>query len=218
VQSLQAFPVIVPNMSTRRWTTVIQRGQETSHSMPDLLIAIDSSGSMTYSMRKKGVSGPYHVALVSAFAALELALKNNRRVAVVNFSDGIRTCEWSTERSGPESILLQYQGGGTVAPVRAIKKLCTASESHVMVILISDAEIHNWEELVGSVREISGRGHSFFIFRIGRKSIRDAVDRSLSEAGATVIPVESVQSLPGLVIREAKQAYDKSDFGSRART
>ncbi len=217
VQSLQAFPVIVPNMSTRRWTTTIQRGQEMSHSMPDLLLVIDSSGSMTYSMRKKGISGPYHVALVSAFAALDLALRNNRRVSVINFSDGIRTCEWSTERSTPENILLQYQGGGTVAPVQAIKKLCAQSESTVMVLLISDAEIHNWEDLLDSVGQLTRRGHKFFIFRIGRTSIEDALDKSLSEAGATVIPVDSVQSLPGLVIREASHVYDKEGSDSQTR-
>jgi len=216
VQSLQAFPVIVPNMSTRRWTRAMQRGQDMSHSMPDLLIVIDSSGSMTYSLKKKGISGPYHVALVSAFAALDLALRNNRRVSVINFSDGIRTCEWSTERSNPENVLLQYQGGGTVAPVQSIKKLCAASESQAMVLLISDAEIHNWEDLVGSVRELVTRGHKFFIFRIGRTNKQDAVDKSLSEAGATVIPVGSVQSLPGLVIREARQVYDKANSDSRA--
>jgi hypothetical protein len=217
VQSLQAFPVIVPNMSTRRWTTTMQRGQEISHSMPDLLVVIDSSGSMTYSIRKKGISGPYHVALVSAFAALDLALRNNRRVSVMNFSDGIRTCEWSTERSNAENILLQYQGGGTVAPVQAIKKLCAASESQVMVLMITDAEIHNWEDLVGSVRELITRGHKVFIFRIGRTSKQDAVDKSLSEAGATVIPVSSVQSLPGLVIREAREVYDRGESGSPTR-
>jgi Mg-chelatase subunit ChlD len=217
VQSLQAFPIIVPNMSTRRWATTIQRGQEMSHSMPDLLIVIDSSGSMTYSMRKKGVSGPYHVALVSAFAALDLALRNNRRVSVINFSDGIHTCQWSTERSNPENILLQYQGGGTVAPVQAIRTMCAASESQVMVVLITDAEIHNWEDLASSVRELITRGHKVFIFRIGRKSRQDSVDKSLSEAGATIIPVASIQSLPGLVVREAKQVYDRDESGSQTR-
>lgn len=214
VQSLQAFPVIVPNMSTRRWVTTTLQGEETSHLMPDLLIVIDSSGSMTYSMKSKKVSGPYHVALVSAFAALDLALRNNRRVSVINFSDGIRSCDWSTERSIPESVLLQYQGGGTVAPVQAMNSLCTASEGQVMVLLISDAEIHNWEDLTDSVRKLVRRGHSIFIFRIGRGRKKDAAEKSLSEAGASVIPVESVNSLPGLVIKEARRVYDNSDSDS----
>jgi len=215
VQSLQAFPVIVPNMSTRRWITAITHGEETSHSMPDLLIVIDSSGSMAYSMRAKKIGGPYHVALVSAFAALDLALRNNKRVSAINFSDGIRTCDWSTERSMAESVLLQYQGGGTVAPVQTIMKLCSASESQVMVLLISDAEIHNWEDLVESVRHLTRAGHRFFIFRIGRGRKQDATDGDLSEAGATVIPVESIESLPGLVIREARQIYNRNDSDRR---
>jgi hypothetical protein len=86
-----------------------------------------------------------------------------------------------------------------------------------MVLMITDAEIHNWEDLVGSVRELITRGHKVFIFRIGRTSKQDAVDKSLSEAGATVIPVSSVQSLPGLVIREAREVYDRGESGSPTR-
>ena len=208
VQSLQAFPVIVPNMSTRKWVTTFLHGAETMYSPPDLLIVIDSSGSMTYSMTSKRVSGPYHTALVSAFAALDLALKYGRRVAAINFSDGIHQCDWTNDRSAAESVLLQYQGGGTVAPVKAIVESCRRAQADVMVLMVTDAEIHNWENLLDSVREMIRLGHKFFMFRIGsRERAMDEAGQSLCRAGAVVIPVASAKDLPGLVIREARRVY-----------
>jgi hypothetical protein len=152
VQSLQAFPVLVPNLSTRRWLKTEMHGEFESDSLPDLLLVIDSSGSMTWSMRGKTVSGPYHTALVSAFAAMDVALRKGSRVAAINFSDGTRICDWTRERSMIEKVLLAYQGGGTVAPIKKISDSCDAAGSAAMVLMITDAEIANWGRLIKPYR------------------------------------------------------------------
>ncbi|GAH22926.1 unnamed protein product, partial [marine sediment metagenome] len=48
VQSLQAFPILIPNVSTRKWLKVTSEGLEQSKALPDMLLVIDSSGSMTW--------------------------------------------------------------------------------------------------------------------------------------------------------------------------
>ena len=166
VQSLQAFPILIPNKSTRKWLKVDSQGTSFSKSLPDMLIVIDSSGSMTWGMRSKSVSGSYHTALISAFAAIEVALRKGSRIAAINFSDGSRSSKWSSTREGAERVLLAYQGGGTVAPIKKIVKTCEAAESQVMVVMITDAEIANWDKFIDTIRALSTKGHKPFIFHI----------------------------------------------------
>jgi hypothetical protein len=210
VQSLQAFPVLIPNKSTRKWMKVDSLGTQRSKTLPDMLIVIDSSGSMTWGMRSKTVSGSYHTALVAAFAAMEVALRKGSRVAVINFSDGSRSSKWSTSREGAERVLLAYQGGGTVAPIKEIAIACEAAELQVMVLMITDAEIANWKKFIESIRDLTTRGHKPFIFHIGASTgkRRSKVQQALEDAGANIFPIKSVKDLPGLVIKEVRGVFE----------
>jgi hypothetical protein len=108
-----------------------------------------------------------------------------------------------------ERVLLAYQGGGTVAPVKKIAKACEAAESKVIVLMMTDAEIANWDKFVESVRDISSRGHKLFLFHIsgGSGKKKSKIQRGLEDAGAVVYPIRSVKDLPGLVIREVRNVY-----------
>ena len=209
VQSLQSFPVLVPNLSTRRWLRTEMYGEFESHTLPDLLLVIDSSGSMTWSMRGRTVSGPYHTALVSAFAAMDVVLRKGSRVAAINFSDGSRICDWTRERSTVEEVLLKYQGGGTVAPIKKISDACDSAGSAVMVLMITDAEIANWNRLIKSMAKLTRRGHKYFMFHIESPGyeIEDQTLSAMTKAGVSAIPVKSVGDLPGLVVREVRAVY-----------
>ncbi|MBN2230476.1 MAG: hypothetical protein JW779_12890 [Candidatus Thorarchaeota archaeon] len=209
VQSLQTFPVLIPNRSTRKWQRFETTGTETSKPPPDMLLVIDSSGSMTWAMRSTTIAGEYHTALVSAFAAMDFAFRRGCKVSAINFSDGARTCDWSNERSSIEEVLLSYQGGGTVTPVRMIVDSCEKAEANVMVLLITDAEVSNWKQMVDSVGMLTKRRHKLFLFHIGAgKSTRTVrIHQALIKAGATVIPIKSVNDLPGLVVREVRSVY-----------
>lgn len=209
VQSLQAFPVLVPNITTRQWSRISAVGPESIETPPDLLIVIDSSGSMTWSMSKRKVSGSYHTALVSAFAALDYVLQKGAEVAIINFSDGVRKCKWTTDRSQLEKRLLAYQGGGTVAPIRDIQNMVKASGSHVMVLMITDAEIANWDELIDTVRTLTRLKNRFFIFHIGSRI--ESISNAFHKAGGILISIKTIKDLPGLVIREVRSIYDKTE-------
>jgi hypothetical protein len=207
VQSLQAFPVLVPNITTRQWSRISSLGPVTTETPPDLLIVIDSSGSMTWSMSRRRISGPYHTALVSAFAALDYVLQKGVEVAVINFSDGVRTCKWTTDRTRLEKRLLSYQGGGTVAPIRQIQSLASMSDSQVMVLMITDAEIANWDDLIDSVRTMTQSKHLFFLFHIGSRN--EQIKNAFHKAGGNLISIKSINDLPGLVIRKVRGVYER---------
>jgi hypothetical protein len=209
VQSLQAFPVLVPNMSTRRWLHYQGEGTERSLSVPDLLLVIDSSGSMTWSTTKKKTSGPYHSALLAAFAALDYLMRRGQRIAVINFSDDTRSCSWTRDRRTAEEVLLSYQGGGTVAPTEEIQSMCAEADHPVLVFLITDAEVANWGRLLKLTQTLTKRGHHLYLFHIGASSSgrHEEVRSALQRAGASTLPVSAPDDLVGLVIREVQTAY-----------
>ncbi|MGY5859552.1 MAG: hypothetical protein RTU63_09290 [Candidatus Thorarchaeota archaeon] len=211
VQSLQAFPVLIPNRTTRKWQQFETSGNEVSKSPPDMLIVIDSSGSMTWAMRSRTISGSYHTALVAAFAAMDFAFRRGCRVSAINFSDGAKTCDWSNERTPVERVLLSYQGGGTVAPVKKITEACEKADSEVITLLITDAEVANWKQMIKTVDNLSKRGHKLFMFHIGagKSSRTTKIHQAFTKAGATVYPIKSVKDLPGLVVREVHAVYGK---------
>jgi len=206
VQSLQAFPVIVPNMSTRKWMKSYTFSSRNENAMPDLLIVIDSSGSMTWSFGRNRVSGAFHLALMSAFAAIDFAHRQGKKVGVINFSGSSRTCDWTKDRRSIERTLMQYQGSGTVMPVREIKAMCKKAESENMILVITDAQISNWNPFVKTIKTLSRRGHSFFIFHIGPGKSSN-VHEKLEKAGGTVIPVKSPDDLFDLVVRQVRGVY-----------
>ena len=71
LQSMLVSPKIIPNVTTRKWIYREGPGIEIEKRLPDMMIVVDSSGSMdwTYSKSTKNNS-PYHLALMASFAAL----------------------------------------------------------------------------------------------------------------------------------------------------
>ncbi|MBS3795492.1 MAG: VWA domain-containing protein [Candidatus Thorarchaeota archaeon] len=208
VQSLQAFPVLVPNISTRRWLKAEISGSGPAASLPNLLVVLDSSGSMHWSIDHSMPKGPFHIALLSAFAAIDFAFKKSKKVAAINFSGSVKSSGLTRKRARIESILTSYQGGSTIAPIQEIRNICRVSEGSLLVLMMTDAEIANWDGLLKTIKRISSDGHRFFLFHIrsSRYSSED-LDTELSGAGAEVIPLDSAEDLFGLVVRETKRIY-----------
>ncbi len=212
VQSLQTFPLLIPNVTTRKWDTTSLSGHGSMPGLPDMLLVIDSSGSMEWSVGKKGPRGPYHTALLCAFAAASVAFRKGCSVAAINFSDDCKTTKWTRERDDIERVLLDYQGGGTVAPTDEVVALCRGHPT-AMVLTITDAEIYNWDEFIDMVRQITNMGHLFFMFYIGR--LDKEVAAALESAGGHVVSVRRPRDLEGLVIREVRRIYvDREDHSA----
>ena len=89
VQTILTSPVVIPNITTRKWANKEGPGHLEEKQIPDLLIVLDSSGSMgwNYIATSNRGRGPYHTALVASFAALHFAANRGVKNSIINFSN-----------------------------------------------------------------------------------------------------------------------------------
>ena len=210
LQSMLVSPKVIPNVTTRKWIYREGPGIEIEKRVPDLMIVIDSSGSMdwTFDKAKKNKS-PYHLALIGSFAALHYGVKKGVKLAAINFSDLFYRQTWTTDPSLIEKVLLQYQGMGTELPTYEIKRLCRMGERNSLVLLITDFEIHNWQIAYQDILEILDMGNRLVAFFIGgHKSHLATPDFfNLIHKGAVFHPIQKLQDLIGLIIKEVHTVY-----------
>ena len=201
-------PVIIPNITTRKWAYKEGPGQIVEKQIPDLLIVLDSSGSMgwNYSARTVSARGPYHTAVVASFAALHHAASKGVKFSVVNFSNRADTCQWTKNYRKAESTILRYQGGGTVLPIKEIAALCEKAERNALVIIITDFGIYNWAKAKKQMITLADQGHQIVGFFIGASKIPKDRFKGLLEK-VNFYPIRNIKDLIDLVIDNIKRYY-----------
>jgi len=208
VQSLLNSPIIIPNITTRKWAYKEGPGHLVEKKIPDLLIVLDSSGSMgwNYTSRSTRGKGPYHTALVAAFASLHYAASKGAKFSIINFSNIADICQWTSDYNEAENVLLRYQGGGTFLPIKEIGNQCERAEKKALVFIITDFGIYNWSKTKKIMIELVERGHKIVGFFIGSKKIpKDKFKNLLNNV--TFYGIGNTKDLISLVITEVKKYY-----------
>jgi len=208
VQTFLNCPIIIPNITTRKWVYKEGPGHLEEKQIPELLIVLDSSGSMgwDYTTRSEGGKGPYHTALVASFAALHFAASKGVKFSVINFSNRADICQWTKNYHDAEKVLLRYQGGGTHLPTKSIEAQCGKADRKALVFIITDFGIYNWGASKKVMIELANRGHQIVGFFIGAKGIPGKRFKNLLEK-VTFYPISNVKDLINLVIEEVKKYY-----------
>jgi len=208
VQSLLNSPVMIPNITTRKWAYKEGPGHLVEKQIPDLLIVLDSSGSMgwNYTSRSTRGKGPYHTALVAAFASLHCAASKGAKFSIINFSNRADICQWTSDYNKAENVLLRYQGGGTFLPIREIANQCEKAEKKALVFIITDFGIYNWSKTKKIMIELAQKGHKIVGFFIGSTKIpKDKFKNLLNNV--TFYGIGNTKDLISLVITEVKKYY-----------
>jgi hypothetical protein len=208
VQSLLNSPIIIPNITTRKWAYKLGAGHLEEQEIPDLLIVLDSSGSMgwKYTAKTDKGRGPYHTALIAAFAALHYASKRGVEFSIINFSNKADICDWTPNYQPAEKVLLNYQGGETVLPTKEISTQCKNADKNVLVFIITDFGIHNWSSAKKNFLNLISRGHKIVGFFIGTNKIPKDKFGDLTDK-MTFYAIQSSKDLINLVIDEIKRYY-----------
>ncbi len=208
VQTLLNSPVIIPNLTTRKWAFKEGPGHLVEKQIPDLLIVLDSSGSMkwNYTSRSERGRGPYHIATVAAFAALHYAAGKGAKFSIINFSNRADVCQWTSDYKIAEHVLLRYQGGGTILPIKQITQQCGKAERKSLIFIITDFGIYNWTKSKKTMIDLAQRGHKIVGFFIGPSKIPKDKFKNLMDK-VTFYGIRNTKDLIDLVITEVKKYY-----------
>ncbi|MFX1481045.1 MAG: hypothetical protein ACFFCI_23435 [Promethearchaeota archaeon] len=208
VQTLLNSPVIIPNLTTRKWALEEGPGHLEEKQLPDLLIVLDSSGSMgwNYTSRIERGRGPYHIALIAAFAALHYAANKGAKFSIINFSNRADICQWTSDFKKAERVLLKYQGGGTVLPIDEIDHQCNKAERKSLIFIITDFGIYNWSKAKKKMIDLAEKGHKIVGFFIGSSKIPNQKFKNLLDK-VTFYGIRNVKDLIDIVITEVKKYY-----------
>ena len=139
---------------TQTWKRTEGKGRGKREGIPDCLIAIDSSGSMTNP--RKSLSH----AVLGAACAVDAYLRNHARVAVYNFSDapmgGREVLDYTDRRESLYRVLCKYFGGGTALDLDDMIPLIQRKKNPDLFI-ITDMKITNLESLIGYFGQLPNR-------------------------------------------------------------
>lgn len=205
-QTILTSPIIIPNITTRKWSTKRDLKHYEEKHIPDLLIVIDSSGSMNWNYNKNSRKSPYHIALIAAFAALHYAAQKGAKFSIINFSNRADICDWTNNCYKAEKVLLRYQGGGTQLPIKALLKQCEKAERKSLIFIITDFGIYNWGPSKKAMLFLTEKAHKIVGFFIGSSKIPKEKFKGLLDS-VSFYPIKDIKDLIDLVIEEIKHYY-----------
>uniref|UniRef100_A0A7C4EMF3 VWA domain-containing protein n=1 Tax=Thermodesulfovibrio aggregans TaxID=86166 RepID=A0A7C4EMF3_9BACT len=175
--------------------------------LPDAVIIIDSSGSMTHPDIKLSY------AVLSAFCIARNYIENGSNVGVINFSDrNISILPMKDRQKIYETIKL-YQGGGTTFHIddfdNYLSKAGIKERKIADYIFITDAGIHNLEALLSYFSKIQGRVTILWIKTGQFKENFQSIKKSLKDT-VTLIEVENEMDLPKIIVGKSFREYAES--------
>jgi len=198
--SYQVCPIIVPNVTTYQWEYKCGESYGNGEDKPDLLIVLDSSFSMPNP--RTDLSFPVLTAMIAAHSAL--AYGSN--VAVINFSTGYESCDFTNQTKEIDEKLVKYLGGGTDIPGDEMVRITSNRVYPIHTMIISDTDIHNLNNEIDNLErtlENSIAGGSVFLC-----CQPSAKTKKLEEIGYKVQFARDFDDLGNMTLEKAKELYE----------
>lgn len=148
---LESYLSLVPGLAKKWKKESLEKGEER---LPDLMIVLDSSGSMP------DPGSELSFPTLGACAAAERYLKGGSKVGVVNFSDKNLVLRPSRDLDEVYEEILRYQGGGTTLRTQALEESLESIKTEAGIedyLIVTDAGIENLKEFKEFFSEEKGR-------------------------------------------------------------
>jgi Uma2 family endonuclease len=199
--SLQNYGTIIPGVTTFQWNHEEGLNFKQNYDCPDLLIILDSSGSMPDPEQYESL------AVISAMAAKKSALNLGARVAALNFSGDHREINYTNDEEEIDKGLLYYYDGGTVLPTDSIHKIVKGNSRKQHLVLITDACMDDFKGALHSLDKTLQRARAGgTVFLINNQD--ENIKRSFEDIGYNVHLLENQDQLLNLVLEDIKQTYE----------
>ncbi len=195
-----SFGKILPGLS-QTWVHRPGEVKGRHEGVPDCIVVIDSSGSMTH---------PRYLlshAILGAGCACEAYLRHGAQVAVYNFSDvpkgGKLLLDFSRDRRKIYQALCRYFGGGTVLTLEELEVLRQrARQGAPDIFFITDMQITNLQAVLSYLAQVQGRVTAV---HIGETSSAQEFRQAASGwKNVSVFAVRQKEDIPRIILGQVK--------------
>lgn len=199
VLSYITSPILIPGITTKKWERITTESHCSEKKQRDLLLVVDTSGSMKSVTRE---ADNMHQAVLASFGILNYFESKKCKVALIEFSDSVRVdITWTVQYDEIREKLLTNGSGGTQFPIHRIQSTLEKSKNELVTVVITDGELGNLQESVTFFREYLNEGNKLYIFLLGSNGLSNGYDK-LSEIGAKVYKANSAREFCNLVLSD----------------
>ena len=199
VLSYITSPILIPGITTKKWERITTESHGSEKKQRDLLLVVDTSGSMKSVTRE---ADNMHQAVLASFGILNYFESKKCKVALIEFSDSVRVdITWTVQYDEIREKLLTNGSGGTQFPIHRIQSTFEKSKNELVTVVITDGELGNLQESVTFFREYLNEGNKLYIFLLGSNGLSNGYDK-LSEIGAKVYKANSAREFCNLVLSD----------------
>ena len=199
VLSYITSPILIPGITTKKWERITTESHGSEKKQRDLLLVVDTSGSMKSVPRE---ADNMHQAVLASFGILNYFESKKCKVALIEFSDSVRVdITWTVQYDEIREKLLTNGSGGTQFPIHRIQSTLEKSKNELVTVVITVGELGNLQESVTFFREYLNEGNKLYIFLLGSNGLSNGYDK-LSEIGAKVYKANSAREFCNLVLSD----------------
>ncbi len=197
--SFSTSPVIIPGVTTKKWVQnpVYSAGSEKKDA--DLLLIIDTSGSMG------AIADPktnLHQAVLAAYGIIKYFESRKNQIALIGFSDRISVnIDWTKDYDYVREELLLNGSGGTSFPINRIQAIIDSSKNPLVTVIITDGELQNTSQTIDYFKEYLTNGNKLFIFLQDKKSTIEHY-KTLANYGANILKTLTANEMRDSVLNE----------------
>ena len=192
-------PKLIPGITTKKWERITTESHGSEKKLRDLLLVVDTSGSMKSVTRE---ADNMHQAVLASFGILNYFESKKCKVALIEFSDSVRVdITWTVQYDEIREKLLTNGSGGTQFPIHRIQSTLEKSKNELVTVVITDGELGNLQESITYFREYLNEGNKLYIFLLGFNGLSNGYDK-LSEIGAKVYKANGAREFCNLVLTD----------------
>ena len=192
-------PKILPGITTKKWELATRDTRGSEKKQRDLLLAVDTSGSMGSAMKE---SDNMHQAVIASYGILSYFELTKSKVALIEFDNAIRNyITWTDDYDVIRSNLLVDGRGGTTFPIQSIQSVLEKSSNELVTVLITDGELNNITESVNYFREYLFNNNKLYVFVLGNSKSLESY-QILKEIGARVYNANKANDFCNMVLSD----------------
>lgn len=197
--SFMTSPKILPGITTKKWELATRDTRGIEKKQRDLLLAVDTSGSMGSVLKS---NDNMHQAVLAAYGILSYFESVKGKIALIEFDNTIRkNVSWTDDYDSIRNALLINGRGGTTFPIRSIQSVLDQSTNELVTVLITDGELNNVNESVAYFREYLYDDNKLYIFVLGdSKSINSY--NILKDIGAKIYSAKLAKDFCDMVMAD----------------